>query len=209
MKKYFVLLIAGVLSLAGALSAQTNGLVVSTATEAVGIHYNNQWGAGNVTTMLLDVFDWGAQKGNSLSAGEYTVLASTGGFNSYLGGVHVIPDVSSIVKHTNIPSDQFGVFADFAAGNSTFSNTTPNQFTYLIGGGTQYRVTPSISWSTVDFRWGHLGSQDFYTASTGLVYYFNPTVSQNLAVKRMLVRATVRKNYKVAEDAAAAAVKSN
>jgi len=186
MKKYFVLLLAGVLSLAGALSAQTNGLVVSTATEAVGIHYNNQWGAGNVTTMLLDVFDWGAQKGNSLSAGEYTVLASTGGFNSYLG-----------------------VFADFAAGNSTFSNTTPNQFTYLIGGGTQYRVTPSISWSTVDFRWGHLGSQDFYTASTGLVYYFNPTVSQNLAVKRMLVRATVRKNYKVAEDAAAAAVKSN
>jgi opacity protein-like surface antigen len=207
MKKYLILLLAGVLSLAGALSAQTNNLVMSTSTEAVGLHYNNAWGAANITTVSLDVFDWGKTKGNSLSAAEYTILSSGGGFNSYLGGVHVVPDVSSLVKHTNIPVDQFSVFGEAAAGNSTFSSTTPNQFTFLLGGGAQYKLTPNIAWSTVDFRWGRLGSKDFYTASSGLTYFFNPQASQSLAVKRMLARAKSRQNLKVQEDAAVKAVK--
>jgi hypothetical protein len=208
MMKYFALLLAGVLSLAGALSAQTtNGLVVSTSTEAVGLHFNNAWGPANITTVSLDVFDFGASKGNSLSAAEYTVLASGGGFSSYLGGVHFVPDVSSLVKHTNIPSDQFGVFVEGAAGNTTFANSTPNKFTFLFGAGSNYRLTPNISWSTIDFRIGRVGAQTFYTASSGLVYFFNPQASQNLAVKRMLVRSKIRQSLKAQEDTAAASVK--
>ena len=206
--KYFALLLTGVLSLAGALSAQTtNSLVISTSTEAVGLHYNNAWGAANITTVGLDVFDWGVSKGNSLSAEEYTILSTDGGFNSYLGGVHVVPDISSLVKHTNIPSDQLGVFAEVAAGNSTFANATPNKFTFLLGGGVNYRLTPNVSWSTIDFRCGRVGAQNYYTASSGLTYFFNPTASQSLAVKRLLARAKVRAQLKAQEDAAALSVK--
>ena len=210
MKKCFALLLAGVLSLAGALSlsAQTpNGLVFSTSTEAVGLHYNNQWSAANTTTVSLDVLDWGKAKGNSLSAAEYTIIAPGGGFNSYLGGIRYVPDISSLVKPTNISTEQFGVFAEAAVGTSTFSNSTPDKVTFLIGGGANYRLTPNLSWSTIDFRWGRLGAQDFYTASSGLVYHFNPQASKSLAEKRLLARTKLRQSLKLQEDEAAAAVK--
>lgn len=207
MKKYFIFLLTGVFSFANVLLAQTNNLVLSTSTEAVGLHYNNQWGPGNISNLLLDVYDWGKQKNNSLSAAEYTIISSSGGFNSYLGGVRVVPDISSVVKHTNIPSDQFGVFLEAAAGNSTFSNATPNEFTFLLGGGAQYKLTPNVSWSTVNFRWGRVGSRSFYETSSGVAYFFNPQASQSLAVKRMLVRARVRQAIRIQEDSAAASVR--
>lgn len=208
MNKYFALFLAGSLSLAGVLTAQTtNGLVISTSTEAVGIHYNNQMGAGNITSVSLDLVDWGSQKGNSLSVADYTLLATTGGFSSYLGGIHVVPDISGLVKHTNLASDQLGVFGEAAAGNSTFSGSTSNEFTFLVGGGVNYRLTPNIAWSTVDYRWGRIGAQNYYTVSSGLVYYFNPSASRSLAIKRMSARARVKAQVKAQEDAAAAAIK--
>jgi hypothetical protein len=206
--KYLALLIAGIISLAGVLSAQ-----ITTSTEAVGIHYNKQWSSANITSGLLDVYDWGQQKGNSLSLMGYALTAPGPGFSSYLGGVSYIPDISKLMKLTNIPSDQFNLHLEGAAGESIFGTTTtpatPNKFTFSVGIGAHYRVSPSIAWSAVDIRCGWVGSSSFCEASSGLSYIANPETSKSLAVKRYLVRVRVRQSYKqAATDSAEAAASS-
>jgi hypothetical protein len=193
MKRIFVLTLALVVFCAMATAQAT----FSTSTEAVGIHFcptptTCGWSAGNHTTETLDLIDWGAQKGNSLSVEGHEVLAPSANFNSYLGGVRVTPDITSLLKKTNISTDQFGVFAQAAAGSSTL--TAGNKFTFLFGGGAMYRLTTNLAWSTVDARWGRIGSQTFYEASSGLVYYFNPQSTQSAAMRRFLARRTARAN---------------
>ena len=171
----------------------------STSTEAVGIHFcptatTCGWGAGNHTTESLDLIDWGAQKGNSLAVEGHEDLAPSFNFNSYLGGVRVTPDISALLKKTNISTDQFGVFAQAAAGNSTM--TAGNKFTFLFGGGAMYRLTTNLAWSTVDARWGRIGPKTFYEASSGLVYFFNPQTQQSVAAKRFLAHRTARAAFK-------------
>lgn len=195
--RIFALTLGLVLAFAISATAQTSGVTVSTSSEAVGIHFCPTlapcaWGAGDVTIESLDVFDWGAQKGNSLSAEGYELLAPSFNFNSYLGGIRVTPDISSLLAKTNVSSDQFGVFAQAAAGSSTL--TAGNKFTFLVGAGAQYRLTTNLAWSTVDFRYGRIGSQPFYEASSGLVYYFNPQTAQSTATRRFLAHRTARAN---------------
>jgi hypothetical protein len=173
-------------------TAQTSGATFSTSSEAVGIHFNNAWTAGNHTTETLDLLDWGVQKGNSLAVEGHEILAPSANFNSYLGGIRITPDISSLMAKTNIPSDQFGVFAQAAAGSSTL--TAGNKFTFLVGGGANYRMTTNLAWSTVDARWGRIGSQTFYEVSSGLVYYINPQTAQSVATRRFLARRTARAN---------------
>ena len=198
--RIFALTLGLVLAFAVSATAQTSGVTFSTSSEAVGIHYCPSlapcaWGPGNVTIESLDVFDWGAQKGNSLSAEGYELLAPSFGFNAYLGGVRVTPDISSVLKKTNISPDQFGVFAQFAAGTSTFT-TTGNEFTFLLRGGSNYRISTNLAWNTVDFGWGRIGARTFYEASSGFVYYLNPQAAQSKATKRFLANRTARAAFK-------------
>jgi hypothetical protein len=196
--RIFALTLGLVLAFAISATAQTSGVTVSTSSEAVGIHFCPTlapcaWGAGDVTIESLDVFDWGAQKGNSLSAEGYELLVPSFNFNSYLGGIRITPDISSLVKKSNVSSDQFGVFAQFAAGTSTFSNAG-NKFTFLLRGGSNYRLTTNMAWNTVEFGWGKVGSQPFYEASSGLVYLINPQTAQSTATRRFLAHRTARAN---------------
>ena len=190
--RIFALTLGLVLAFTISATAQTSGATFSTSSEAVGIHFNNAWTAGNHTTETLDLLDWGVQKGNSLAVEGHEILAPGANFNSYLGGIRVTPDISSLLAKTNVSSDQFGVFAQAAAGSSTL--TAGNKFTFLVGAGAQYRLTTNLAWSTVDFRYGRVGSQAFYEASSGLVYYFNPQTAQSTATRRFLAHRTARAN---------------
>lgn len=158
----------------------------STSTEAVGLHYNGAWGVANHTTESLDFLDWGAQKGNSLDVEGHEIMATTAGFSSYLGGVRITPDISNILKKTNVSPDQFGVFAQSAVGVTTLPAS--NNITFLLGGGAMYRLTTNLSWATVDARWGKIGSQPFYEVSSGLTYIFNPQTAKSLSAKRFMAK---------------------
>jgi hypothetical protein len=192
--RIFAVTLGLVLAFAVSATAQTSGVTFSTSSEAVGIHFNNAWTAGNHTTETLDLLDWGAQKANSLSVEGHELLAPGANFNSYLGGIRITPDISALLKKTNISTDQFGVFAQAAAGSATM--TAGNKFTFLAGGGAMYRLTTNLAWSTVDFRWGRVGSHTFYEASSGLSYYFNPQTTQSKATKRFLANRTARAAFK-------------
>jgi hypothetical protein len=175
---------------AGTFAVAQSGLTFSTGTEVTALHYNGVWGAANHTTEALDVLDWGAAKGNSLAVEGHQILAPSAGFNSYLGGVRVTPDISSILKPTNISPDQLGVFVQSAFGESTLPSAT--KFTFFVGGGANYRLTTNLAWSTVDFRIGRVGSQTYYEASSGLVYTFNPQATKAVALKRFLAQRAAR-----------------
>lgn len=168
-----------------------SGLVISTSTEATALNFSGAWYAADHTTETLDVLDWGAQKGNSLAVEGHELIASpTIGWNAYYGGVRITPDISKILSPTNISSDLFGVYAQGAIGVAGLS--TGSSITSLVGGGAAYRMTDNLAWNTVDFRWLRVGAQNGYEISSGLAYYFNPSASKSLAVRRMMARKAAK-----------------
>jgi opacity protein-like surface antigen len=176
------------LSISAGLYAQT-GLVFSTTTEVTALNYNGSWSPANHTTQSLDLIDWGAQKSNSVDIEAHEIVASSAGFNSYLAGLKYTPDISHISNKTNIPSDNLVVFLQGAAGTSTLNNAN-NKFTFIAGAGAQYRLTSSLAWSTIDFRYGQVGPKRSLEGSTGLIYFFNPQASHSLTVKRFMAKRT-------------------
>lgn len=182
----------GLLVFALPIQAQS-GLVFSTSAEATALHYNNTWGVATHTTESLDLIDWGASKGNALSIEGHQIVAGPAfGFNSYLGGVRVTPDISALIKKTNLPADSFQVFAQGALGVSPFASGS--QFTYLAGGGVSYRLNTALQLSTLDVHWLRVGTQNSWEVSSGLTYFFNPQASQSMAVKRMFLRRAALKS---------------
>jgi len=177
-----------------ALAHGQNGLVFSTSAEATALDYGGSWGAATHTTESLDLIDWGTQKGNSLSLEGHEVVATP--FNAYLGGVRIVPDLSSLISKTNLSSYSFQIFAQGAAGMAT--STASNQVAFLAGGGASYRITTNVQWSTLDIHFLRVGSKNAVEMSTGLAYYFNPTATNSLAMRRFIARraaikaATVR-----------------
>jgi hypothetical protein len=183
--KYIASIVA-LLALSVAAAAQTPGVVVSAASEAVVAHYQGMWTPGNHTTESFDVIDWGAQKGNSFSAEIHEFLLPTINVNSYLAGGKFVPDISALVKKTNIPSDQFQVFLQ--AGGGVTNVPAGSKTTFMGGGGAAYRATPNLTWTVLDGYVLCFGGQCAPTASTGLVYTFNPAASQSLMMKRLIAR---------------------
>ena len=165
------------------LNAQ-NGVTFSTSSEATALNYNGAWSAADHTTETLDILDWGATKANSLSVEGHQIVGSP--FKSYLGGVRLTPDISAILKPTNISPDQFGVYLQGAGGVATLP--TGSQVTFLAGGGANYRLTANLAWTTVDAHYLRVGSVNAWEMSTGLAYFFNPQATQSVSLKRFLAR---------------------
>ena len=184
-----LILLACLLGFALSASAQS-GVTFTGTTEVTALRYNGAWGAANHTTESFDLIDWGATKGNSLSVEGHELAASSAGFNSYLGGVKITPDISSVLSKTNLAASQFGVFAQAAAGEATLPTTSA--FTFFVGGGANYRMTANLSWSTVDFRIGRVGSLPYYEVSSGIQYIFNPTAAKSLSVRSFLAKRAAK-----------------
>lgn len=180
--RMFAIIVAS-LFLCAAASAQS-GLVFTSSAEATALNYQKSWTPATHTTESLDLIDWGAQKGNSLSIEGHEIAASP--FNAYFGGVKVVPDLSSLFKKTNLPADSFQLFVQMAGGVATF--TANNQIAFLFGGGGSYRITPNLTWSTVDIRYLRVGSGNAIEMTSGLLYNFNPQATNSFALRRMILR---------------------
>jgi hypothetical protein len=162
-------------------------VVVSTGSEAVAVHYNGSWSAGNHTTESLDVIDWGVAKGNSFSAEVHEFLLPAIGVNSYNVGGKVIPDLSGILKKTNVSPSLFQVFAQAGGGETTLPGATKSSF--FGGGGAMYRATPNLTWTIIDGYALRFNGQTGYAITAGLWYTFNPSASKSMAVKALLRKA--------------------
>ena len=161
-----------------------SGLVFSTSGEATALNYQGSCTAATHTTESLNLIDWGAQKGTSLSVEGHEIAASP--FNAYLGGVKFTPDLSALISKTNIPSDSFQLFVQGAGGVATF--TSNNQPAFLAGVGASYQITPNLQWSTLDIHFLRVGSKNAVEMTSGLAYYFNPQATKSFALRRMIVR---------------------
>ena len=168
------------------------GIPISISTEATALNFGGHYYAVNHTIQSLEIANWGLAKGNSLSVeGHELIGAPTVGWNGYYGGVKIQPDISSLMAHTNITSDLFNVYAQGAAGVAGLP--TGNKISFIIGGGANYRFTPNLAWSTVDFRYVKVGAQNGFEASTGLIYYFNPSASKSVAIRRLIAKRAAMK----------------
>ena len=181
----FIAILALAISvIAKAQTPTTGGVVFSTTAEATALNYNGAWGPAAHTTESFDLIDWGAQKGSSLSVEGHQLVSTP--FNAYLGGVKFTPDISSLISKTNIPAESLSVFLQGAGGVSTF--ITGNRVAFLAGGGLSYRATPNLQWSALSVHFLRVGSKNAVEMSTGLAYFFNPQVSQSVAIKKMIAR---------------------
>ena len=169
---------------AAAQAPTTGGVVFSTTAEATALNYNGTWGPAAHTTESFDLIDWGMQKGNSLNVEGHQLVSTP--FNAYLGGVKFVPDISSLISKTNIQAGSLSVFLQGAGGVSTF--TTGNHVAFLAGGGLSYRATPNLQWSALSVHFLRVGSRNAIEMSTGIAYFFNPQVSQSVAIKKMIAR---------------------
>jgi hypothetical protein len=159
------------------------------------LHFNNAWYATDDTIETLDILDWGAAKGNSLSVlADQTIGSSTVGWNAYYGGVQVVPDLTTFLKPTNLSSDVFGLSAQ--AGVGVAGLPTGSKVSFLLGGQAQWRLTPNLTWTTASVRWLRVGSQNGLEVTTNIQYVINPSVAKSLAIQRIIRKAAAAKAAK-------------
>lgn len=137
--------------------------------EATAFHFNGGWSVANHTTTSFDLIDWGANKANSLAIEGHAITAPTPGYTIALGGVRVTPNLANLISKTNIPAGSFGIYLQGAAG-ATSAPTT--HLAFLLGGGVQYRVSNTVTWSSLHVGYLRLGAQSAAEVSTGLQYFF-------------------------------------
>lgn len=161
---------------AGTLRAQTvaptpvaNGFAA--ASDAVAIYYGGAWSAGTHVTESYDFLDFGAAKASHLYVEGHELIAPTPGFNIYAGGVKIEPDLSALLKKTNLPASNFGVSFDVALGNG-LPSSGGSHISFLAGGGVKYNLTQSLTWQSLQAQYGQYGSNRFAAISTGLSFIF-------------------------------------
>lgn len=150
-------------------TAPSNGF--AGASEAVALHFNGDWSAATIATESYDFLDFGKAKTNHIYLEGKELLAPTPGFNAYLGGITIEPDLSTVLGKTNVQSGAFSAFFSGAVGNGIPSNGG-SHITFLLGGGVKYNVTGSLTWQTLRADYGRFGPQQFAVISTGVAYIF-------------------------------------
>ena len=149
--------------------SSTTGFVASTDVLAIGSA--GGWSAGNRTNEDYDLVDFGATKSNRLFLEGVELLAPTAGFSVYGGGVKLQPDISSLLKRTNLPTGNFLAFIDGSVGNTVYASG-PNHVGVIIGGGLQYITGSTMTWNTLRFDEVLVGSNHYPALSTGISLYF-------------------------------------
>jgi hypothetical protein len=173
---------------AAAPAAASTGFVASTDVLAIG--GPSGWSAGNRTNEDYDLLEFGATKSNRLFLEGVELLAPSAGFSIYGGGVKLQPDISSILKKTNLPTGNFLAFLDGSVGNTIYA-TGPNHVGVIVGGGLQYITTSTMTWNTLRFDEILAGGKHYPSLSTGISLYFGGTPASAAAspnVKRSLLR---------------------
>ena len=171
--------------------AATGGTtIVSASGSAVALKYQSNWSAATLLPQSFDIFDYGAQKGNSVSVETVEFLAPGPGFNSYLFGTRLDFDISGLISGSNLSGDQFRPFVRAAGGETTIGSATKP--TALVGGGVAYMITPNLTWTTIEGYCLWFNGSCSPAISDGIQYHINGQNSQAAAVKRMLHRAALK-----------------
>jgi hypothetical protein len=170
------------------------GFVASS--DVLAINVNGSWGVGNLTTESYDLLDYGTTKSSRVFLQGVELTAPSAGFSIFGGGLLWQPDISSLLKKTNLPVGNFIVFADANAGNG-MPTTGSNRVSAIIGGGMKYILSDNVTWNTVRYEEVFFGNQRYPAVSTGIAAYFggspaSPVVSSN--VKTSLLKRLARLN---------------
>jgi hypothetical protein len=152
-----------------ATASASNGF--SGASTAVAIYYAGGWSAGTHVTESYDFVDFGKTKSNHLYVEGHELLAPTPGLNIYAGGLKYEPDLSALLKKTNLPMGNFGVTFSAALGNGVPASGG-SHISFLAGGGVKYQLTKALTWQTLETEYGQYGSNRFAVISTGLSFLF-------------------------------------
>lgn len=150
----------------------STGLSFTSSAEATALDYAGAWTPATHVTESMDILDFGKTKTNHINLEGHEIVASGAGFNSYLGGVRYTPDLTTLLKKTNIPATGFGAYFQGAVGNTTFTSKSGSNFSGLLGAGIQYKMTSSLTWSSLHIAWLRVGGQNAVEMSTGLQYVF-------------------------------------
>ena len=188
----FVILFHGAAFGQAAPAPASAGFVASS--DVLAISANGTWGAGNLTTESYDLLDFGATKSNRLFAQGVQLAAPSVGLSIYGGGLIWQPDISALIKKTNLPSGNFLVFVDASAGNG-IPETGKDRVSAIFGGGLKYIANDTITWNTIRFEEVVFGNSRYPAISAGISAYFGGTPASAVAspnVKRSLLSRLAR-----------------
>ena len=174
-----LMLLAG--SMLWPVSAQAHAATTSTTprasngfaatTEADAIRYSGEWSVGTHVTESYDFADFGKTKANHLYVQGHELLAPTPGLSIYVGGLQFEPDLTALLKRTNLPVSNVGVYFNGAAGNGVPSSGG-SHISFLAGGGVKYALTSTLTWQSLNVQYFRYGSNNGAAISTGLSFIF-------------------------------------
>ena len=189
MKKLFAILAITIFVIGFCVAAEAQtGFVASS--DALAINCGSGWGAGNLTTESYDLIDYGVAKSNRIFAQGVELTAPNCGLSVYGGGVQWQPDISALLKKTNLPSGNFLAFVDANAGDG-IPTVGANRVSAVIGGGVKYILSDNLTWNTVRYEEIFFGNQRYASISMGIAGYFGGTPAS--AAKSSNVRQSLMK----------------
>jgi hypothetical protein len=173
-----ILLILGLgMAFPASTRAQTTTTATSTSSgfsatsEAVAVRYAGEWSAGTHITESYDLVDFGKTKANHLYVQGHELLAPTPGISIYAGGLQYEPDLTALLKKTNVASTNFGVYINGAVGNGV-PTSGGSHISFLAGGGVKYALTSALTWQSLNVQYFRYGSNNGAAISTGLSFIF-------------------------------------
>lgn len=164
----------------------------SAASDVMAVDCGGNWGAGNLTTEAFDFLDYGPTKSNRILAQGVELTAPNCGLSIFGAGLMWQPDISALLKNTNIPVGNLIPFVDGSVGNG-IPAMGKDRVSAMIGGGVKYILSDNITWNTIRFEEVFYGASRYPAVSMGISAYFggtpaSPAVSPNVRgamIKRM------------------------
>ena len=135
------------------------------------MRYSGAWSAGTHITETYDFMDFGKTKSNRLYMQGHELLAPTPGLSIYAGGLQFEPDLSTLLKRTNLPASNFGVYFKGAARNG-LPSSGGSHISFLAGGGVKYALTSALTWQSLIVQYFRYGANNGAAISTGLSFIF-------------------------------------
>lgn len=151
-------------------NAPTPAITVSVDAAPVALYAGGSWGAASLTKQRIPLFSYGTGGTSKVFVGAYQLIQTGTGPQQYGGYVSVAPDISKLIAKTDIPAGTVGVFGGVGAGVSELSAGTSSSF--LVDAGVKYRLTPTVSWTTVQAGYNRCGSTNGFYISSGLIAAF-------------------------------------
>ena len=179
-------IVVALLSLCTLSARAQTGIPVAVSASASDIHYQGTSYAASHTVEGIDLLNLGASKNTIVSVAAHQILAS--GLNIYGVGAGIQPDISGLLKKTNIPVDSLAFAVDGFGGYANLPTGSSGAGAWEIRGSLSYALTPNVALSTAYAGGGMIGSHGFYEISAGLTLFPNPAANASHLVQLMVRR---------------------